>query len=133
MIFGCLYVLLSCMFWFHVCTHVYFHLILNVHIIRTFENRIPFQMFEKWYNVSYRYVICIRSETSDIWRTGVWFLKLFRREGWGNHIYHLVKSNSTVKTTTVCRGCNVCYQVFLKNGKIDFKSTIWNFNINFQT
>ena len=29
-----------------------------------------------------------------------------------NHIYQLVKLNSIVKTRTVCRGCNICYQVF---------------------
>ena len=29
--------------------------------------------------------------------------------------------------------CNICYQVFLEYGKIDLKSKILNFNINFQT
>ena len=48
-----LYVSMLC---FHVCTYVCFHLISNMHIIRTFENRIPFQTFEKWHHVSYRYV-----------------------------------------------------------------------------
>ena len=52
----------------HLC------MILNVHIVRTFENRIPFQTFEKWHNVSYRYVSYIKPETSFIWRTGAWFL-----------------------------------------------------------
>ena len=41
-----------------------------------------------------------------------------------NHIYYLVKLNYTVKTGAVYRGCNVCYQVFLENGKIYFKSKI---------
>ena len=47
MIFVCLHPLLSCMLCFHVCTHVCFHLISNVHTVRTFENRTPFQTFEK--------------------------------------------------------------------------------------
>ena len=96
----------------------------NAHIVRTFENSIPFQMFEKWHNVSYRYVSYIKSETSDIWRTGKWFLKSFGQSVEEKHIYHLVKPNSPVKTRTVYRGCNVCYQVFLENGKINFKSKI---------
>ena len=95
-----------------------------MHIVRTFENSIPFQTCEKWYNVSYRYVNYIKSETSDIWRTGAWFLKAFGESVEENHIYHLVNPNSTVKTRTVYGGCNVCYQVFLENGKIDFKSKI---------
>ena len=94
-----------------------------MHIARTFENSIPFQKFEKWHNVSYRYVSYIKSETFDIWRTGAWFLEAFRENVEENQIYHLVKLN-TVKTRTVYRGCNVCYQDFLENGKIDFKSKI---------
>ena len=34
-------------------------------------------MFKKWYNVSCRYISYIKSEASNIWRTGVWFLKPF--------------------------------------------------------
>ena len=60
----------------------------------------------------------MKSETSDIWTTGAWFLKPFGERVEENHISHLVKPNSTVKTRTVYRGCNVCYQVFLENGKI---------------
>ena len=63
-----------CMFCFHVCTYVCICLISNEHIVRAFENRIPFQTFEKWHNVSYRYVSYIKSETSFIWT--------FWREGW---------------------------------------------------
>ena len=133
MIFVCLYALLSCTGWFHVCTHVCFHLISNVKIVRTFANIIPIQTFEKWHNVSYPYVSYINSETFNIWRKAIWFLKLFGERVEENHIYDLLKQNSTVKTRTVCRGCNVCYPVFLENGKTDFKSQIWNFNINFQT
>ena len=59
--------------------------------------------------------------------------KTFPREGWGKPYYDLVKPNSNVKTWTVYRGCNECYQIFLENGKTDFKSKIWKFNINFQT
>ena len=79
-------------------------------------------MFQKWYNVSYRYVSYVKTETSNIWRTGAWFLKPFGERVEQNHIYHLVKPNSTEKTRSVYRGCNICHQVFLENGKIDFKS-----------
>ena len=78
-------------------------------------------MFEKWRNVSYCYISYLKSETYDIWRTDAWFLKTFGERVAENHICDLVKPNSTVKTRTVYRGCNVCYQVFLENGKIDFK------------
>ena len=99
---------------FHVCTHVWFHLTSNVQNLRTFENRIPIQTFEKWHNVSYRYVSQVDSETSDIWRTGAWFLKPFGERVEKNHIYDLIKRSYTVKTRTVYRGCNVCNQVFLE-------------------
>ena len=124
MIFVCLYPLFSCMLCFHVCTHVCFHLISNVHTVRTFKNRIPFQTFKKWQNISYHYVSYIKSETSNIRRRGAWFLKPFRDRVEENHIYSLVKPNSTVKTRTVYRGCNACYQVFSENRKIEFKSKI---------
>ena len=42
----------------------------------------------KWHNVSYRYVSYIKSETSDIWRKGAWFLKAFVESVEENHIYH---------------------------------------------
>ena len=93
-------------------------------MVRTFENSVPFQTFEKWHNVSYHYISYIKSETSDIWTTGAWFLNAFGESVEENHIYHEVKPNSTVKTRTVYRGCNVCYQGFLENEKIDFKSKI---------
>ena len=57
----------------------------------------------------------------------------FWGEGRGKPYLSPSKPNSTVKTRTVYRGCNVCYQVFLENGRIDFKRKIRNFNINFQT
>ena len=72
-------------------------------IVRTFENRIPITTFEKWHDISYRYVSYAKSETSDIWRTDAWFLKPFGKRVEENHIYNLVKSNSTVKTRTVYR------------------------------
>ena len=78
----------------------------------------------KWHNVSYRYISYVKSETSFIWRIGAWFLKPFEERVEENHIYHIVKPNSTVKTKTVYRGCNVCYHFFLENGKIDFNSKI---------
>ena len=86
MIFICLHAFLLCMLCFYVYTHVCFHLISNMHIVRTFENRISFQTFEKWHNVSYRYVSLVTSETSDIWRKSVW------REGWGKPYLPLSKT-----------------------------------------
>ena len=79
--------------------------------VRTFENKIPVQTFERPHNVSYRYVSYVKPETSDIWRTGGWFLKPLGERVGKNHIYDLVKPNFTVKTKTVYRRCNVCYQV----------------------
>ena len=67
---------------FHVCTHVCFHLISNVQI-RTFENRIPNQTFEKWHNVSYRYVSYVKSETFWYLENRCKVFKTFRREGSG--------------------------------------------------
>ena len=124
MIFVCFYALCSFMFCFQVYTHVCFHLISNVQIVRTFENRIPIQTFEKRHNVSYRYVSNIKSETSDICSIGTWFLKPFGERVEENHIYDLVKPNYTIKSRTVYIGCNLCYQVFLESGKIDFKGKI---------
>ena len=37
-----------------------------MHIVRTLENRIPFQTFEKWRNVRYRYVSYIKSATTFV-------------------------------------------------------------------
>ena len=95
----CLYALLSCILCFHVCTHLCFHLISNVYIVRSFKNRIPFQTLEKWHNESYRYVS---------------YIKPFGEKVAENHIYHLVKPNSIVKTRTAYRGCNVCHKFFEK-------------------
>ena len=49
-------------------------------------------------------------------------------------IYSLVKPNYTKKLEQY-RWCvpYIIYQVFLKNGKVDLKNKILNFNINFQT
>ena len=111
-----MYALLSCL---HTCM---VSPDMKCNIVRTFENRIPFQTFEKWHNVSYRYVSYIKSETSFIWRTGAWFLKPFEERVEENHIYHIVKPNSTVKTGTVYRGCNVCYQFFWKMEKLTLRA-----------
>ena len=56
---------------FMFATHVSFHLIPNVQIVRTFQNRIPIQTFEKWHNVSYRYVswFMVKPHMNDIWMT----------------------------------------------------------------
>ena len=99
--------MLSCMLCFHVCTHVCFHLISNVHIVRMFQNKIPFQTFGKWHKVSYRYTSYAKSETSDIWRTDALFLKPIGERVEENHTYDLVKPNSVVKTRTVHRGYNI--------------------------
>ena len=113
-----------CMLCFHVCF---------AFIFAQLYAFMWYQTFEKWYNISYRYVSYIKSETSDIWRTGASFLKPFGERVEENQICHLVKPIATVKTRTVYRGCKVCYQFFLENENIDRKSKIWNFNINFQT
>ena len=68
----------------------------------------------------------VKSETSDMRRTGAPLLKPFEERVEENHIYDLVKPNSTVKTRTVYRGCNVCYQFFWKVEKLTL-------NAKFQT
>ena len=83
MIFVCFYALLSCILCFHVYTHACFHLTSNVHIVKTFENRILFQTFEKWYNVSYRYVSYVKSQKHPILENRCMTFKTFWREGWG--------------------------------------------------
>ena len=125
MIFVCLYALLSCMLCFHVCT--------NMQIVRIFENRIPIKTFKKWHNVKLPLRQLRKVRNIRYWRTEVSFLKSFGERVEENHIYDLVKPNFTVKTKKGYRGRNICYQVFLENGKIDSKSKIWNFNINFLT
>ena len=45
--------------------------------------------------VNNRYISYIKSETSDIWKTDEWFLKTFKERVEENHIYDLVKPNST--------------------------------------
>ena len=72
--------------------------------------------------MSYRYVSYIKSETSDIWRRGALFLKAFGESVEQNHIYHLAKSNSTVKTRTVYKGCNICHQVFWEMEKLTLRA-----------
>ena len=61
-------------------TRVCFHLKSNVHIVRTFENRIPFQTFEKWHNVSYHYVSYI-SQKYSILKNSCMVFKASWREG----------------------------------------------------
>ena len=46
--------------------------------------------------MNYRYVSYVKSKTSDIWRTGAWFLNRFEERVEENHIYHLAKPNSTL-------------------------------------
>ena len=128
MIFICLYTLVSCMLCFHVWTHVWFHLILNLHMVRTFGNRIPFQMFEKWHNVSYRYVSYVKPETFNIWRTGAWILMPFWEQVEENHIFNLIKPNYTetnyTETTSIQRLCVTLFFsfFFFWNGNIEFRS-----------
>ena len=108
----------ACMLCFHVCfasMFVHMYAFIWYQTCKSSEhskNWIRIQTFEKWHNVSYCYVSYVKSEASDIWRTGAWFLKPFGEKVKENHIYDLVKRNSTVKTRTVYRECNVCYQVF---------------------
>ena len=71
---------------------------------------------------SYHYVSHVKSETSDIWRTGTWFLKSSEETVEGDHIYHLIKPNFTVKTRTGYRGCNVCSKFFRKLEKLTLKA-----------
>ena len=88
--------------------------------------KIPIHTFEKWHNVSYRCVSYVKSEISDIWRTSA----LFGERVEENHIYDLVKPNSTVKTRIIYRGCNYVTKFFWKRGKTHFKSKIRNFNLS---
>ena len=132
MIFICLYTLVSCMLCFHVWTHVWFHLILNLHMVRTFGNRIPFQTFEKWHNVSYPYVSYVKPETFNIWRTGAWILMPFWEQVEENHIFNLIKPNYTetnyTETTSIQRLQCVLpfffffFFFFFWNGNIEFRS-----------
>ena len=82
-IFISLHPLLSCIFCCHIGTHICFPLISNVHIARPFKNRISFQTFEKWHNVSYRYVSYVKSETFWYLENRCKVFKTFRREGSG--------------------------------------------------
>ena len=61
---------------FMFATHVSFHLIPNVQIVRTFQNRIPIQTFEKWHNVSYRYVSWFM--VKPIWMTYGWHTSTYK-------------------------------------------------------
>ena len=56
---------------------LWMYAIICVQIVNRFENKTPIQTLEKCHNVSYRYISYIKSETSDIWRTGAWFSKPF--------------------------------------------------------
>ena len=51
--------------------------------------------------MTYRYVSYLKSEIFHIWRTNAWFLKPFVERVEENHIYDLVKPNSTVKARTL--------------------------------
>ena len=95
MIFVCLFDLPSCMLCFYACTHMISHM----HTYKTIEKK---------HNVSYLYASYVKSETFDIWRTAAWFFKPFGERVGENHIYDLVRSNSTVKTRAEYRGCNLC-------------------------
>ena len=77
--------------------------------------------------VSYGYVSYVKSEASNIQRVLAWFLKPFGERLEKNHIYHLIKPNTTVKTRTVHRAFNVCYQVFSKMKKLTLRAIYVNF------
>ena len=103
MIFVCLHALLSCMLCFHVSTHVCFHLISNEHIVRTFENRIPFQTFEKWHNVSYCYVSYIKSREGEREGSGKPYIPPSKTEFYSKTrtLYYMEKLNLTAKFETL--------------------------------
>ena len=106
--FAFMYALLAHMYdfiWYQTCTSPE-------------HSKAEFLTFEKWHSVSYRYVSYLKSEISFIWRTGSWFLKPFEERVEENNIYHIVKPNSIVKTWTVYRECNACYQFFWKVEKL---------------
>ena len=44
----------------------------------------------------------VKSEKSDVWRTGAWFLKPLGKMVEEKNIYDLVKANSTVKKLEQC-------------------------------
>lgn len=66
----------------------------------------------------------VKSETSNISRTGAWFLTPFGERVQENYIYHLVKPNLTVKTGAVYRGVTYVTNFFWKMEKLTFKSKI---------
>ena len=75
-------------------------------------------MFEELHNGTYCNVSYVKSEKSDIWRTGASFQKPFGETVEEKHIYDLVKPNSIVKN----QNKGACYQVFLESGKIDLRA-----------
>ena len=106
----------ACILCFHFCTQVSFYLISNVHFVITFE--IPIETFEKCHIEIYRYVSYVKSETSDIWRSGVWLLKPFGARVQENHICDLVKLNSTKKLGPYLKDVTYVTKFFLQNRKI---------------
>ena len=54
-------------------------------------------MFEELHSGTYCHVSYVKSEKSDIWRTGASFQKPFGETVEEKHIYDLVKPNSIVK------------------------------------
>ena len=69
-----------------------------------------------------------KSEISEV-RTVAWFLKPFRESVDENNYPGSSKTRFSKKLEQY-RGCNICHQVFLENGKIDLKGKILNFNRN---
>ena len=90
MTFVGLYALLLSMLCFHVHTCMLSSVMKHAHR-QNIRKKIPFQTFEKWHNVSYRYASYAKSEISDTWRTGAWFLKPFGEKVEEYHIYDLIK------------------------------------------
>ena len=79
-------------------------------------------MFEKWHNVSYRYVSYVKAETSDIWRTGAQFLKPSGERFEKNRIYDLLNTNSRVKTRKYVEGITYVTKFFPKKEKLTLRA-----------
>ena len=79
-------------------------------------------------NVTVTLVSCMKSEVSD-WRTTASFLKPFKERIEENH-YLWPSKTKFYKKPEQYRGCNICSQAFLENGKIGLKGKVLNFNLN---
>ena len=72
------------------------------------QNRLPLHYYAK-------------SETFNLWRTGAWILKTLGERVEENHIYDLVKKNSTVKTRAAYKGVTYVTKTFWKLKKLTLR------------